>query len=165
MSQKRDPQQWLAQRTGRTISTATAATFKAESEGRSVDGVNSLVHSGSGPSLGPGGRKLKTVDKGSLFGDDDDDDPAAKRRRAKEYGEDADMDEMLYEDDFADDDDKVEQDGEDEEAKEQEVCLSTFMLSHSLTCVHRSVKRKSRSPLIRQEKVTWTTTMKTMTTS
>lgn len=94
--------------------------FKAEAEGRSLSGGSSLVHS-SGQSLGPGGRKLKTVDSGmsSLFDDDEDGD--SKRRREKEYGGDGDLDEQVYEADFADDEEHMEVDENDEEAKETEV--------------------------------------------
>ncbi|KAG6817409.1 hypothetical protein H0H87_009054 [Tephrocybe sp. NHM501043] len=117
--QKRgDTGAWIASRGGgRTISAATAAMFKAEAEGRSNTG--GLVHS-SGQSLGPGGRKLKTVDSGmnGLF--DDDDDADAKRRREKEMGGEGDMDEQVYEEDFADDEEHIEADADDEEAKELE---------------------------------------------
>jgi transcription initiation factor TFIIF subunit alpha len=56
---------------------------------------------------------------GGLFGDDDED-GGAKRRREKEYGEDGDLDEMVYEEDFADDDEKVDLEAEDEETKDIE---------------------------------------------
>ena len=73
--------------------------------------------------MAPGGRKLKTVDSGMdhLFEDDDDGD-GASRRRQKELGEEGDMDEQVYEADFADDDEHMEVDDNDEEAKEAEVC-------------------------------------------
>lgn len=115
-TQKRDPQAWLASRNGgRGVSTATAAMFKAEAEDRS-----SLVHD-SNQSLGPGGRRLRTVDSGMdhLFGDDDED-GNYKRRRARELGEEGDMDEQVYEEDFADDDEHAVPDDNDEEAKEAE---------------------------------------------
>ncbi|KAG6854783.1 hypothetical protein C0991_001210 [Blastosporella zonata] len=115
---KGDTGAWIASRTaGRTVSAATAAMFKAEAEGRSIGG--GLVHT-SGQSLGPGGRKLKTVDSGmnGLF--DDDDDADAKRRREKEMGGEGDMDEQVYEEDFADDEEHIEADADDEEAKELE---------------------------------------------
>ncbi|KAF8195889.1 hypothetical protein K438DRAFT_1760754 [Mycena galopus ATCC 62051] len=119
--QKRDPQQWLLNRNGKGPSTETAAMFKAESEGRALAGTSSLVHASAAQSLGPNGRKLKTVDSGmgGLFGDDDED-GGAKRRREKEYGEDGDLDEMVYEEDFADDDEKVDLEAEDEETKDIE---------------------------------------------
>ena len=46
-----------------------------------------------------------------------------KRRRDRERGQEGDLDEMEYEEDFADDDDKMEPEGiNDEETKEIEVC-------------------------------------------
>ncbi|KDR83739.1 hypothetical protein GALMADRAFT_236092 [Galerina marginata CBS 339.88] len=115
LNQKRDPQQWLATRKGKAPSSATAAMFKAEAEGRNAA-------SGSGQSLAPGGRKLKTVDSGMdhLFDDGDDGDDSLQRRRKRELGEEGDLDEQVYEDDFADDDEKMEVDEEDEDVKELE---------------------------------------------
>ncbi|KAJ7095386.1 transcription initiation factor [Mycena belliarum] len=120
-SQKLDPQQWLYSRNGKKPSEETAAMFKAESEGRALAGSSSLVHS-AGQSLAPGGRKLKTVDSGmsNLFGDGDDEDGGAKRRREKEYGGEGDLDEIVYEDDFADDEEKMDVEAEDEETKDIE---------------------------------------------
>ncbi|KAJ3563280.1 hypothetical protein NP233_g9042 [Leucocoprinus birnbaumii] len=120
-SQKRDPQAWLASRNGgRGVSSATAAMFKAEAEGRTITIGNSLVHD-SGQSLGPGGRRLRTVDSGTdgLFGDDEEDGDS-KRRRVREMGGEGDMDEQVYEEDFADDDEHAAPDDNDEEAKEAE---------------------------------------------
>ncbi|CAK5262723.1 unnamed protein product [Mycena citricolor] len=118
--QKRDPQQWLAKRNGKGPSDETVAMFKAESEGRALAGSSTMVHSAS-HSLGPNGRKLKTVDSGmnGLFGDDDED-GSAKRRLEKEYGGEGDLDEMVYEEEFADDDEKIEAEAEDDEVKELE---------------------------------------------
>jgi len=119
LSQKRDPQAWLASRNGgKGPSAATAAMFKAEAEGR----VSNPVVASDGQSLGPGGRKLKTVDSGmnGLFDDEDD---GAQRRREKEFGEEGDLDEQVYEEDFADDEEKMDLDEHDEEAKELEVCM------------------------------------------
>src|ERR1700722_4942296 len=117
----KDPERWLLHnRNGRAPSAATSAIFKAETEGRALSGSSSFVYNAS-QSLGPGGRKLKTVDSGmdGLF--DDDDDESTKRRRAKEYGGEGDLDEIVYESEFADDDEKVDDDNDDEEAKEREV--------------------------------------------
>ena len=85
------------------------------------------MHS-SGQSLGPGGRKLKTVDSGMdhLFDDDDDGDGDGGRRRKRELGEEGGLDEQVYEEDFADDDEKMDVDVNDEEAKELEVCSSLY---------------------------------------
>jgi len=97
--------------------------FKAEAEGRTISIGNSFMHD-SGQSLGPGGRRLKIVDSGmaQLFGDDDDEDGELKARRAREMGGEGDMDEQVYEEDFADDDEHAMPDENDEEAKEAEVC-------------------------------------------
>lgn len=104
--------------------------FKAESEGRALAGSSTLVHS-AGQSLAPGGRKLKAVDSGmsNLFGDGDEEDGGAKRRREKEYGGEGDLDEITYEEDFADDEEKVDLEAEDEETKDIEVssCSANLM--------------------------------------
>lgn len=101
--------------------------FKAEAEGRTVVGESSLVHT-SGQSLGPGGRKLRTVDSGpgGLF--DEDEDSESKRRREKEYGAEGDLDEQVYEEDFADDEEHADvEENKDEEAKEIEVGFVRFI--------------------------------------
>ncbi|KAJ3985903.1 transcription initiation factor [Lentinula detonsa] len=122
-SLKRDPSTWLHQRNGKGPSAATAAMFKAEAEGQSLaGGNNSLVHQ-TQQSLGPGGRRLKAVDSGAddLFGEDDDEDSGAAKRRAKEFGGEGDMDEMVYEEDFADDEEKMDvEETNDQETKELE---------------------------------------------
>ena len=121
MQKNKDPERWLLyNRNGKAPSSATVAIFKAEAEGRVVAPGSSFVHT-TGRSLGPGGRKLKSVDKGpdTLF-DGDDEDGNTKRRRMRDDAE-GDVDEMTYELDFTDDEEKVEEDGVDEEAKELEV--------------------------------------------
>lgn len=131
-TQKRDPQAWLASRNGgRGPSAATAAMFKAEAEGRTITIGNSLVHDAP-QSLGPGGRRLKTVDSGTnqLFGDEDDDEGGggeSKKRREREMGGEGDMDEQPYEEDFADDDEHMAPDENDEEAKEAEVTFQRLL--------------------------------------
>ncbi|KII95213.1 hypothetical protein PLICRDRAFT_97799 [Plicaturopsis crispa FD-325 SS-3] len=118
----KDPERWLLHhRNGVAPSASTTAMFKAETEGAPAPSGSSLAHTSSGPSLGPGGRRLRTVDDGmsGLFGDDDEDGDA-KKRRAKEYGGEGDLDEQEYEEDFADDDEQAEPDNDDEEAKELE---------------------------------------------
>ncbi|KIK68159.1 hypothetical protein GYMLUDRAFT_36997 [Collybiopsis luxurians FD-317 M1] len=120
-SLKRDPSTWLHQRNGKGPSAATAAMFKAEAEGTTVGGSGSLVYQ-TQHSVGPGGRRLKMVDSGAdnLFGEDDEDSGAAKRR-AREYGGDGDMDEVVYEEDFADDEEKMDMDDtNDQETRELE---------------------------------------------
>ena len=90
--------------------------------------IVSLVYE-SGQSAGPGGRHLRAVNKGPLFGDDDDDEEEPKyanRRREKELGGEGDADELDFEEDFADDDEKYPEDNYDEEAKELEVPFLDF---------------------------------------
>ena len=95
--------------------------FKAEAEGRTISIGNSLVHSSS-QSLGPGGRKLKAVDSGADLFEEEDEEGNVKKRRERDLGEEGDLDEQVYEEDFADDEEKIEMDENDEEAKELEVC-------------------------------------------
>lgn len=119
--------------------------FKAEAEGRSLPGGSSLVQN-SGQSLGPGGRKLKTVDSGMdhLFEDDEDGGDGARRRRNRELGEEGDLDEQVYENDFADDEEHMEVDDNDEEAKELEVSLFTFFNTFFLATDDFSGEAKER---------------------
>ncbi|KAA1466371.1 hypothetical protein DENSPDRAFT_831187 [Dentipellis sp. KUC8613] len=127
MRQKnKDPERWLLHnRNGQGPSAATAAIFKAESD------VGGPVRASSGQSLGPGGRRLRTVVNGSdtLFGDDDEDD-AGRRRRKRDLGADADYDEVPYQEDFADDEEKMEPEQDDDEvAKEMEERLQREYMS------------------------------------
>ncbi|KAF8974561.1 hypothetical protein BDZ97DRAFT_35006 [Flammula alnicola] len=155
LNQKRDPQAWLASRKGKGPSSATAAMFKAEAEGRSVSGGSSLVHS-SGQSLGPGGRKLKTVDSGMdhLFDDDEDGDDGAARRRKRELGEEGDLDEQVYEEDFADDEEKMDVDENDEEAKETERLKKEYKTANKQrdTGVDESEDEEDEHPTSKQAK-------------
>ncbi|KAH9853446.1 hypothetical protein C2E23DRAFT_915895 [Lenzites betulinus] len=85
---------------------------------------SSLVHS-SGQSLGPGGRKLRTVDSGTaeLFGGDDDDEGGGDRKRKvkRDLGQEGFLDELDFEEGFADDEEKMDlDDKEDDETKELE---------------------------------------------
>ena len=71
IQKNKDPERWLLRkRNGQGPSEATAAMFKSEREG-SITASGSLEHQSS-QSLGPGGRRLRAVDTGGLFGDDDD---------------------------------------------------------------------------------------------
>lgn len=122
ISKNKDPERWLLRRrNGQGPSDATAAMFKSEREG-SLAPSGSLVHSSS-QSYGPGGRRLKAVDSGAdLFGDDDDDEGGdTKRRKRRDNGQEGDLDELDFEEDVQDDDEKMEPDADDEEAKELEV--------------------------------------------
>jgi transcription initiation factor TFIIF subunit alpha len=72
-----------------------------------------------------GENSLRTVDHGDddLFDGDDDDEEQKhlRKRRKREMGQEGDPDENEYSSDPADDDEKIEADGEDEEMKEMEV--------------------------------------------
>lgn len=161
----RDPEFWLMRRrNGQAPSAATTAIFKAESEGRVLTGgSNSLVHT-SGQSLGPGGRRLRAVNKDSndLFGDDED---GEGRRKKKEDDGEGDMDEMLFEEEFADDDEMEAVDEDDEDAKELEVtypvCL-TFAYTSRLSN-HRNVSRRSTRARTRRERAMWMILKRRMT--
>lgn len=112
--------------------------FKADAEGRTVAGESSLVHTSS-QSLGPGGRKLKTVDSGTAGLFDEDEDGDSKRRREKEYGAEGDLDEQVYEEDFADDEEHMDvEENKDEEAKEIEVGIVRFMINSAIYDLHRN---------------------------
>ncbi|TBU32744.1 hypothetical protein BD311DRAFT_774930 [Dichomitus squalens] len=102
---------------------ATQWALRQKTEQAAASG-SSLVHNAS-QSLGPGGKKLRTVDSGpgGLFGDGDDDDEGgdSKRRVKRELGAEGFLDELDFEETFADDEDKMEHDDkEDEETKELE---------------------------------------------
>lgn len=110
-NKNKDPSLWLKQkRGGQAPSAATAAMFKAES-----DGSNDLSQN-----FAPNGRRLRTVRReDELFGDDDDE-GGARRRRAD--GADADFEEIPYHEEFADDEEKMGvEEEEDEVEKEMEV--------------------------------------------
>ncbi|KAI0660957.1 hypothetical protein C8Q70DRAFT_754997 [Cubamyces menziesii] len=100
---------------------ATQWTLRQKTE-QAASG-SSLVYNAS-QSLGPGGRKLKAVDSGpsELFGDDDDEDGDGRKRKVKrELGAEGFLDELDFEETFADDEDRMDADDkEDEEAKELE---------------------------------------------
>jgi transcription initiation factor TFIIF subunit alpha len=119
-AKQKNPEQWLSQRT----KVGDGSGIKKEDIANPhIPATVSLVHSSS-EGLGPGGRRLKTVDSGmnGLFGDDDEEGDF-KRKREREYGADGDGDEIDFEEDFADDEEKNPDEAEDEEAKELEVCL------------------------------------------
>jgi transcription initiation factor TFIIF subunit alpha len=113
IQKNKDPERWLLhRRNGMALSAATTATLRAEA------GTGTPLVQDSGQSLGPGGRRLRTVDSGGdLFGDEEED----TKRRRRGGGAEGDIDEQIYDEDFADDEEKMEEDGEDEEAKELEV--------------------------------------------
>lgn len=135
------------------MSASTAALFKAEASG-SANG-SSQIHSGQ--SLGPGGRKLKTVDSGMdhLFDDGEDDGNGMAKRKRRELGEEGDLDEQVYEEDFADDDEKMEVDEDDEEAKELEVRSSFVCFWKCLTHFITLGKAQERIPISEQVERGW----------
>ncbi|KZT12734.1 Rap30/74 interaction domain-containing protein [Laetiporus sulphureus 93-53] len=116
IQKNKEPERVLRRIYGQNASDATKALFKAEREG-SVAPVTAST------SLGPGGRRLRTVDSGmaGLFGDDDEDGEERKRKIKRELGAEGDVDEMDFEETFADDEEKMDmEDREDEEARELE---------------------------------------------
>jgi hypothetical protein len=146
----RNPEQWLASRTGR----GTPNPQDSNSPGVKVEEnanphiipTASLVYE-SGQSAGPGGRHLRAVNKGPVFGDEDDEEEPkyANRRREKELGGEGDADELDFEEDFADDDEKYPEDNQDEEAKELEVPSHDFRDFGSLTSrIQERIKKEYR---------------------
>ena len=137
IQKQKDPEFWLMHKRNGQASSASLATIR----GQTVSSGSSLVHN-VGHSLGPGGRRLRTVDAGDrgLFEEDDEEgvDGELKRRRDRERGQEGDLDEMEYEEDFADDDDKMEPEGiNDEETKEIEVCAVSLQRRRRRTAGYR----------------------------
>lgn len=146
------------------MSTQTQATFKAAAEGREVNGENSLVHE-AGTSRAAGGRQLRAVNSGmdDLFGGSDDEDGDSKRRRQKEMGHEGDLDELDFEEMFADDEEQMEVDEkEDEEAKELEVRFSFVFMLGPLTqsTVLRSGSRRNTNKRTKPVRATLTSLMR-----
>lgn len=115
----KDPERWLLQkRNGQGPSAATSALFKAEPLDVSIGG-------NFGQSLGPGGRRLRTVvnGDGGLFGDEDED----GRTRRRNLGQDADYDEVPFLEEFADDEEKVVPEDHQEDELEKEMEVSTTL--------------------------------------
>jgi transcription initiation factor TFIIF subunit alpha len=137
IQKNKDPERWFRNKNGQGPSEETKAMFKSERAGSAVPSGSSLVHS-AGESLGPGGRKLKAVDSGidGLFGDDDEDGVDSRKKMKKEYGAEGDLDELDFEEDFADDEEKAEPDAEDEEAKEIEVGGYVTIFCYCLIVYH-----------------------------
>jgi hypothetical protein len=164
MQKNKDPERWLLRnRNGQAPSAATAAIFKTES-GAGASGSGG----GGASSLGPGGRRLRAVDSGAndLFGDDDDDDAGARRRREREMGGDGDIDEVDFEDEFADDEQTMEADDkEDDDAKELDVWINSGSTKlHRLTLIMLySVAFNGNMTL--QTRLVKATKSRTMTTS
>ncbi|KAG1754041.1 uncharacterized protein EDB91DRAFT_1234385 [Suillus paluster] len=117
IQKNKDPERWLLhRRKGQAPSAATSEMFKAEAENRVISGSSSLVYS-SGQSRAMGGRTLRTTNRGSQGGGDDDE---GAPRRKKENDMEGDLDEQLFDDEFADDEEAGPADMDEEEAKELE---------------------------------------------
>lgn len=117
----KDPERWLLQkRNGQAPSAATSALLKAEP-------LEVTIGGNFGQSLGPGGRRLRTVvnGDGGLFGDEEEDGQSRRRN----LGQDADYDEVPYHEDFADDEEKVVPEDHQEDELEKEMEVSTALQS------------------------------------
>lgn len=146
IQKNKDPERWLLhRRKGQGPSSATSEMFKAEAENRVVPGSSSLVYS-SGQSRAMGGRALRTTNRGAHGGGDDDDDEGGPRRKKEENDMEGDLDEQLFDDEFADDDEAGPADMDEEEAKELEVCQLSVILTVTLTSVQQErLKREYKS--------------------
>lgn len=115
IQKNKDPERWLLHRRhGQGPSAATSAMFKADP---SVVGAAPLVHNAS-QSRAPGGRALRTVNRGSQGPDQDEEGNVRPKREDDGEGH---LDEQLFEEEVADDDEHEAADMDDEEAKELEV--------------------------------------------
>ena len=121
----RNPEQWLAARTGRKPSGPQDPSSPGENANPYLTVPRPLVHE-SGQSAGPSGRRQRAVNKGSLFGDDyddygggggDGDSKFSNRRREMEHQGEEDAEEPDFEADFVDDDEKYLEYNQDEEAE------------------------------------------------
>jgi len=122
IQKNKDPERWLLhRRNGQGPSAATAAMFKADPD--SIVTGAPLVYNAT-QSRGPGGRSLMSVNRGSR-GLEEEDGEGPGRHPQKDDGE-GHLDEQLFEDDVADDDEHEAADMDDEEAKELEVRCTRF---------------------------------------
>ncbi|KAJ3728338.1 hypothetical protein C8R42DRAFT_693676 [Lentinula raphanica] len=124
-SLEQDPAHGLHRRNGRGPSAATATTLKDEAEGQPFVSGGSLVHQ-SQQSLGPRGRRLKAVDNGidDTLEEDEEDSGVTAKRRAKESSGEGDVDEMVYDEYFTDDEEDMDVEKvQDQEAKDLELRL------------------------------------------
>jgi transcription initiation factor TFIIF subunit alpha len=122
LNKNKDPGRWLL-RNNQNVNEETIRMFKQEPDagGSGVD---------AGRSLGPNGRRLRVKQEAmeDLFGDDEG---GGSRRRTD--GMDVDFDEVPYEEEFADDEEKVGLYEDDELTKEMEVRALTFLCLIQLT--------------------------------
>ena len=118
IQKNKDPERWLLHRRhGQGPSAATSAMFKADPNGHAVAGAAPLVHHAS-QSRAPGGRTLRTVNRGSQGAEQDEEGNVRPKREDDGEGH---IDEQLFEEEVADDDEHEAADMDDEEAKELEV--------------------------------------------
>ncbi|KAI6047182.1 hypothetical protein EDC04DRAFT_2556516 [Pisolithus marmoratus] len=116
LQKNKDPERWLLhRRLGQRPSAATSAMFKADPD--AVVGGAPLVYNAT-QSRGPGGRSLMSVNRGSRGLEEDEE--GSGRRVKKEDDAEGHLDEQLFDDDVADDDEHEAQDMDEEEAKELE---------------------------------------------
>ncbi|KAG6332599.1 hypothetical protein ID866_6490 [Astraeus odoratus] len=117
IQKNKDPERWLLhRRNGQGPSAATTAMFKADPD--AVVGGAPLVYNAA-QSRGPGGRSLMSVNRGSR-GLEEEDEDGGSRHPKKEDDAEGHLDEQLFDDDVADDDEHEPADMDDEEAKELE---------------------------------------------
>ncbi|KAJ3768443.1 hypothetical protein FB446DRAFT_276730 [Lentinula raphanica] len=124
-SLEQDPAISLHRRNGKGPSAATTTTLKDEAEGQPFVSGGSLVHQ-SQQSLGPRGRRLKAVDNGidDTLEEDEEDSGVTAKRRAKESSGEGDVDEMVYDEYFTDDEEDMDVEKvQDQEAKDLELRL------------------------------------------
>lgn len=115
IQKNKDPERWLLHRRhGQGPSAATSAMFKADPDGHAAA---PLVHTAS-QSRAPGGRALRTVNRGAGGAEQDEEGNVRPKREDDGEGH---LDEQLFEEDVADDDEHEAADMDDEEAKELEV--------------------------------------------
>lgn len=115
IQKNKDPERWLLHRRhGQGPSAATSAMFKADPDPHAVVGAAPLASQ----SRAPGGRALRTVNRGSQGAEQDEEGDVRPKREDDGEGH---LDEQLFEEDVADDDEHEAADMDDEEAKELEV--------------------------------------------
>lgn len=139
IQKNKDPERWLLhRRQGQGPSAATSAMFKADPN--AVIGAAPLVHT-AGQSRGPGGRALRTVNRGSQGAEQDEEGNIRPKREDDGEGH---LDEQLFEEEVADDDEHEAVDMDDEAAKELEVGHQTHC-SYQVSSSCRSVLNESTS--------------------
>ncbi|KAH0839751.1 hypothetical protein J3R83DRAFT_691 [Lanmaoa asiatica] len=117
IQKNKDPERWLLHRRhGQGPSAATSAMFKADPDGHTAVGAAPLVYNAN-QSRAPGGRALRSVNRGSQGAEQDEEGSVRPKREDDGEGH---LDEQLFEEEVADDDEHEVADMDDEEAKELE---------------------------------------------